>query len=234
MSGLGDWIAPTRTALLIIDMQADFADPAGALGRAGLDLATVPAALAKAEALAAAARAAGTGVVFIGLHTTAATDSPVWIERARRGGETDTPLCRAGSPGAAFRGPRPASGETVIFKARYSAFFGTALDAILQARAIDTLVLCGLTTECCIAATAFDAAHLDYHTLVIADATAAYEPALHAATLRSLQLNGALVVDANQVLAAWTPAHPNLEEGRDEVRGRALKDPSPRPRHAPP
>ena len=33
---LKDWIAPARTALLLIDMQVDFADPHGALGKAGM------------------------------------------------------------------------------------------------------------------------------------------------------------------------------------------------------
>ena len=79
--GLADWLAPGRTALLIIDMQADFASPDGALGKAGVDLSAVPAALAAAERLVAAARAAGTPVIFIGLQTQAELDSAAWRER---------------------------------------------------------------------------------------------------------------------------------------------------------
>ncbi|HWT51428.1 MAG TPA: isochorismatase, partial [Caulobacter sp.] len=33
-----NWIAPGRTALLIVDMQADFASPEGAAGQWGMDL----------------------------------------------------------------------------------------------------------------------------------------------------------------------------------------------------
>ena len=44
--GLKAWIDPGRTALVIIDMQVDFASPEGGLGQAGVDLSSVPAAQA--------------------------------------------------------------------------------------------------------------------------------------------------------------------------------------------
>ena len=43
-----EWIAPARTALLVIDMQVDFASPDGAAGSAGQDLSAVPLAVANA------------------------------------------------------------------------------------------------------------------------------------------------------------------------------------------
>lgn len=203
MNTLADWIAPTRAALLIIDTQVDFAAPDGALARAGADLSTVPAVLQAVEALASAARTAQALVVFVGLSTQAATDSPVWAERARRLGMADAPLCRLGSRGAAFHGPQPVAGDLVIGKARYSAFYGTDLDARLRGRGIDTLVLCGLTTECCVAATAFDAWQRDYHIILPTDAVAAYDDTLHRGGLQILALNCAVVTEAAQVLAAW-------------------------------
>ena len=203
---LEDWIAPSRTALLVVDMQADFASPEGAAGRWGLDLSTVPDALAAAERLARAARAAKVPVLFAGLFTSPETDSPAWSERMRRrGGDPDieAALCREGAPGSAFVGPWPASGEIVIRKTRYSAFWNTDLDARLKALGVDTLVLAGLTTECCVADTARDAFNLDYHVFVVADACAAYEPGLHAGALRMLDLNTAILTDAAGVAAAW-------------------------------
>ena len=47
-------------------------------------------------------------------------------------------------------GPRPAQGDLAIAKTRYSAFFGTDLDARLKAKGKDTVVVCGLTTDCCV------------------------------------------------------------------------------------
>ncbi len=202
---LKDWIAPTRTALLIVDMQVDFASPDGALGKAGVDLSAVPAALAAAERLAQAARAAGTLVIFAGLQTREDTDSAAWSEwmhrRGQAGGEA---LCREGQPGAAFHGPQPKGGERVIAKSRYSAFFGTDLDAVLKEVGVDTLVLCGLTTECCIDCTTRDAFHLDYHVFIASDACAAYEADLHDGALKALALNCAIVVGTDKIVAAWT------------------------------
>ena len=205
--GLKDWIAPERTALLIVDMQVDFASPDGAAGRWGLDLTTVPAALTAAERLAEAARAAEIPVVFAGLFTTPETDSSAWNERMRRRGgdpDVDAALCRTGEPGSAFVGPQPAPGELVVRKTRYSAFWNTELDARLKAMGVDTLVLAGLTTECCVDGTARDAFNLDYHVFVAADACAAYEPDLHAGALKMLDLNTAILTDSASVAAAWS------------------------------
>ncbi|MBS0408980.1 MAG: cysteine hydrolase [Proteobacteria bacterium] len=203
---LAAWIAPSRSALVIIDMQVDFASPQGVLGRSGMDMSVVEPALAAAQRLAEGARTAGTPVIFVGLQTRPETDSPAWKERMRRRGgspEDDSNLCREGQPGADFHGPTPAPGELVVPKTRYSAFHGTDLDAALKARGIDTLVVCGLTTECCVDSTVRDAFHLDYHVFVASDACAAYEPDLHEGALKSLDLNCAMLVTSDQVLAAW-------------------------------
>jgi nicotinamidase-related amidase len=204
---LTDWIAPERTALLIVDMQTDFASPEGAAGRWGLDLSTVPGALMAAQRLAEAARAAKIPVVFSGLFTTPETDSSAWNERMRRRGgdpSVDAALCRADEAGSAFVGPQPQPGELIIRKARYSAFWNTDLDARLKALGVDTLVIAGLTTECCVDGTARDAFNLDYHVFVAADACAAYEPDLHAGALKMLDLNTAILTDSASVAAAWS------------------------------
>jgi len=68
---------------------------------------------------------------------------------------------------------------------------------------VDTLVVCGLTTECCVDCTVRDAFQLDYQVFIPADACAAYEPDLHAGALKALALNCAIVVEAHDVIAAW-------------------------------
>lgn len=207
--GLASWIAPSRTALLIIDTQVDFASPEGAMGRAGVDLSAVGPALAATERLVAAARTARVEVIFVSLQTDPDQDSPVWLERMRRlGGDpgADSAVCRAGSAGAAFVDPRPIEGELVVPKRRYSAFFGTNLDEALRERGLDTLVVCGLTTECCVDCTVRHAFHLDYHLFIARDATAAYDPGVHEGALKGLELNCAILVDSDQVVAAWREA----------------------------
>lgn len=203
------WIAPARTALVIVDMQVDFAAPEGLSAQWGMDLSAVPDALAAADRLAAAAREAGAPVVFVGLFTTPETDSEVWYERGRRQGqdpEESPPLCRAGARGSDFFGPQPLAGELVFRKTRYSPFWDTDIAARLKAQGVDTLVLVGLTTECCVDSTARDAFNHDFHVFVPADACAAYEPELHAAALRMLELNTAILTDTQSVISAWRSA----------------------------
>ncbi len=203
---LQDWIAPERTALLIIDMQADFVSPDGAAGRWGADLSSVPAAVSAAQRLAEAARSTGVPVIFTGLFTRPETDSPVLLERLRRRGgdpEVEAAICRDGEAGSAFVGPQPGPGELVVRKTRYSAFWETDLDEHLRAIGVDTVVLAGVTTECCVDGTARDAFNLDYHVIVAADACAAYEPDLHVGALKVMDLNTAIVTDTARITTAW-------------------------------
>lgn len=206
VDGLAAWIAPSRTAVLVIDIQVDFASSDGALGPY-VDMAAVQPAVMAAERLVEAARAAGTPVVFVGLFTSPETDSPSWKERMRRrGGDPDdeSALCRAGQPGSDFYGPRPLPGEVVVRKARYSGFVGTDLNARLKALGVDTLIAAGLTTECCVDSTVRDAFSLDYHVFVAGDACAAYEADIHTASLKVMELNSAILTDTAAIAAAWS------------------------------
>lgn len=203
--GLADWIAPARTAVVVIDMQVDFASPDGALG-GFIDMSVVEPALAAAERLVASARAIGVPVVFVGLNTTPETDSAAWNERMRRRGgdpDVDAALCRADAVGSEFYGPKPLPGELVVHKTRYSGFVGTDLDVQLTKMGVDTLVVAGLTTECCVDSTVRDAFSLDYHVFVAADACAAYEADIHEASLKVMELNSAILTTTDDVASAW-------------------------------
>ena len=60
------WIAPSRTALVLIDMQVDFGSPDGGMARRGADV-TAPASRQSPKRFSCtdAARAAGVPVVFV-------------------------------------------------------------------------------------------------------------------------------------------------------------------------
>jgi len=176
-------LVPGRTALLLIDWQADFAAPDGAMARAGKDTAPARAALEQAAALLAAARAAGVMVVFARLQ--------------------GSDLCVAGTPGAEFFGIAPRPGERLVTKTRYSAFAGTGLTGTLKSAGIDRLVLTGLTTECCVASSAWAAFEADFQVAVAADACAAYDQELHRSTLRALALSGAGLLPVTAIADFW-------------------------------
>jgi nicotinamidase-related amidase len=198
-----DWVSPTRTALLVIDIQADFAAPDGAMARSGADMTTIFPAVECARALVEAARAGGLPLVFTRAVTAPHLETDVEREAKTRRGDDGPGICREGTPGADFVEPRPLAGEAVVTKHRYSVFAGTGLAEKLKARDIDTLVLCGLTTECCIQSSAWDAFERDFHVVIAADAVAAYQPALHRAALEALELNRAILADSAALLAVW-------------------------------
>lgn len=198
-----EWIAPSRTALVLIDMQVDFGSPDGEMARRGADVTACQPAVAKAVQLTDAARAAGVPVMFMRLLTHPGGENRIARESKERQGDDQPDLCVEGSRGADFIGPQPQKGEPIFSKTHFSAFARTGLADQLRAQGADTLVLAGLTTECCVQSSAWDAFERDFHIFIAEDACAAYDEALHRHALKALQLSGAIVVPVAALAAAW-------------------------------
>ena len=179
-----------NTALLVVDMQVGFDDPAwGARNN--------PMAEANVAALIAAWRAAAAPVIHV--HH----DSPGATGRLRRGTPGNAPKPQA----------LPLLNEKVYRKSVNSAFIGTSLEADLRKLGIEALAIVGLTTNHCISTTARMAGNLGFETFVLADATATFDRAtldgrhrlavdVHDAALSDLQGEFAEIVDTKSVLEA--------------------------------
>lgn len=202
---LAPLIAPGRTALVIIDVQNDFAAPDGVAASWGVDLTPVEAAIDRMEPIVAHARQIGVPVWFVKVETTPETDSRALKQYFAISGQPSEALalCRAGTAGADFYRILPQPGDPQISKRLFSAFVGTDFESRLRSHGIDTLLLIGLTTDCCIDCTARDAFHRDFSVFIVADASAAYDGALHDSSLCILSRNCASVTDAKTVLSCW-------------------------------
>jgi len=198
-----DWIAPSRTAVIVIDCQVDFGAPDGEMARRGADMTAPQAALAKAQALVDAARDARVKVVFVRLLTHPGSENRRAREARERRGDEEPDFCVEGTRGADFIGPQPEPGEMIISKTRYNAFAHTGLADQLHAAGVDTLVLAGLTTECCVASSAWAGFEHDFHIFLAADACATYEEALHHNALKALALSGATVATSGDFAENW-------------------------------
>jgi ureidoacrylate peracid hydrolase len=198
-----DWVSPSRTALVLIDCQVDFGAPDGEMARRGADMTAPQAALAKAQALVDAARAAGVAAVFVRLLNHPGSANRIEREAKLREGDNEPDLCVEGTHGAEFIGPQPVAGEIIISKTHFSAFSRTGLAEQLHAQEMDTLVLAGLTTECCVASSAWDGFERDFHIFIAEDACAAYEEDLHRHALKALALSGATVAAVADFAAIW-------------------------------
>jgi nicotinamidase-related amidase len=181
---------PANAALILIDVQQGFLD--SRWGRRNQ-----PGAEDRIAALLAAWRAAHQPVIHV-----------------RHASRSATGAFRAGTPGFAFKPQAlPLDGETVITKEVNSGFIGTDLERRLREGGIDTVVLCGLTTDHCVSTTARMAGNLGFTTVVVDDACATHERTgpdgrhftageMHATALASLHGEFARIAGSQEVLAA--------------------------------
>lgn len=185
------------TALVVVDMQNDFADPAGSLFVAGGD-----ALLGPLNAEIAAARAAGASVVFtqdwhppVTPHFQAQGGVwPVHCVRDTWGAELvpgldvdDAPVVRKGTGGedgySGFTMRDPVTGVDIP----------TELDALLREAGVTALVVVGLALDVCVKATALDGLRLGYQVTVLEAGSRPVElnPGDGAAAVEELRVAGA-------------------------------------------
>ena len=204
-AALAGMIDPTTTALVVIDIQRDFAAPDGLIGRHGAPMAAAEAAVDRIEELIATARSAGVTLAFMRVVTSPDTDSEalkaLYARKGRPGGHA---ICRTEDGGADYHRVQPEPGDIEIAKTLYDSFHGTDLEQQLRERGVETLVITGLSTDCCVDATTRAAFHRNFHVFVVSDACAAYDPAMHAGALAALEKNCALLTTSDAVAATWT------------------------------
>jgi len=179
------------SALLIIDVQQGFNSPTWGEHN-NLD------AESNVARLLAAWRTAGNPIVHV-QHLSTSPDSPLHPDR----------------PGSALKPEvAPRDGEPLVQKRVNSAFIRTELEAHLREQGINALVIVGLTTNHCVSTTARMAGNLGFETVVVEDATAAFEqeghdgrqyPAdeVHAVSLANLHGEFATVMSTENVLSAF-------------------------------
>ncbi len=175
------------TALIVVDMQNDFGAKGGMLDRAGIDITPIQGAVAPTAAALAAARQAGIQIVYLkmaikpDLSDMGPPGSPNRIdhERVNVGQEVLAPngqksriLIRDTWNTEILDELKPAAGDVVLYKNRFSGFYQTELDAILKKQGIRHLVFTGCTTSVCVESTVRDAMFHDYTPVVLADCMA--------------------------------------------------------------
>jgi len=91
-------------------------------------------------------------------------------------------------------------GEKVVVKKRYSAFFGTDLETILQNDSAETLVIAGINTHACVRTTVIDAYQRDYEVVVAEECIASSNPQHHEITKEYLDNNIAQLLPNNEII----------------------------------
>lgn len=166
-----------RTALIVIDVQRAFDDTGWWGSRDNPDCEV------NIAALVATWRARNRPVVFV-RHDSADPGSPL----------------RAGQPGHAFKDVLVGDPDLLVAKSVNSAFHGTPdLHTWLQAKQLDSVVICGITTNHCCETTARVGGNLGYRVFFALDATHTFErrdlqgtlvPASEISRMTALNLQG--------------------------------------------
>ena len=173
-----------QTAVLVIDMQHDFASKGGMLDRLGADIAPIQRAVPPTARVLAAARNVGMPVIYLkmafkpDLSDLGPPNSPNWIahQHAGVGARIRTAHGREGRiliqdtwNTEVVEDLRPEPADSQIYKHRYSGFFETELDATLKRSRIRSLIVTGCTTSVCVESTIRDAMFRDYSAILLAD-----------------------------------------------------------------
>jgi ureidoacrylate peracid hydrolase len=180
-----------KAALLVIDMQYFFLDPASPTYTCG-GLAILP----NIKKAIQAFRLANRPVIFTRhVHHADGLDAGImgwWWEG----------MCLEGSPESEIHQDiSPKHNEKVISKHRYSAFYHTDLETVLRVLKIEDIVITGVMTNMCCESTARDAFYRDYRVFFLADGTGSITEEMHLASLLNLAFGFSHVTNVDTVLA---------------------------------
>ncbi|HEY2670993.1 MAG TPA: isochorismatase family cysteine hydrolase [Rugosimonospora sp.] len=191
---------PSRTALLVIDMQRDFLEPGGFGESLGNDVSLLRRTIGPLRAVLTACRAAGLAVIHTREgHQPDLSDCPP--SKLRRG----RPSRRIGDLGPKGRilvrgeeghdiidelAPQP--GEPVVDKPGKGAFYATGLDGLLDVRGVESLIVTGVTTEVCVHTTVREANDRGYECLVLRDCVGSYFPEFQRSALDMISAQGGI------------------------------------------
>lgn len=193
---------PTKTALIIIDMQNDFCAEGGFGEKLGNDISLTRSIIPIVQQVLLAAREQGMLVIHTREgHLPDLSDcSPSKLVRSRKQGAgigdygpMGRILIRGELGHAIVPELTPLSHERIIDKPGKGAFYRTEMDHVLQQHGITHLIVCGVTTHVCVHSTVREANDRDYECLVLSDGTAAFDPCDQVAALRMIHQQGGII-----------------------------------------
>ena len=195
---------PTTTALVLIEFQNEFTTDGGVLHDAVAEVMDSTGMLANTVTLVDKARAAGVTIMHAPI-----TFAPGYGELTRHPygilkGVVDGNAFVKGTWGAAIVDDlTPTEGDILIEGKRgLDTFASTNIDFILRSKGIETIILGGFLTNCCVESTMRSGYENGYRVITLTDCTAATSPAEHENAITFDYPMFSLPVDSSAVLAA--------------------------------
>ena len=188
-----------RTVLVVIDPQNDFLHEEGWYAQKGIDISHMRRIVEPTKELVAAARRKGVPVVWTRHGYADAAEAGPFLELR--------PFLQEGGLRRDTWGwelydeldVRPE--DPVVAKNRLSAFFNTDLEAVLRGLDAETVLIAGVLTNQCVAATSKDASFRDFKPIVVEECTGTTLPHLHEPALEMIRVGWAEVRGVEQTIA---------------------------------
>ena len=192
-------LVPRRTVLTLIDLQRDFLHPDGWYAQRGIDISHMRRVIEPTRRLLESARRVGVPVVWTRHGYKDGRDGGPFMELRpflRDGG------LRQGSWGYEIHDDFDVAREDwVVEKVRLSAFFNTNLEVVLRGVGAETVLITGVLTNQCIAATSKDAMFRDFKPIVVEECTGTTLPHLHEPALEMIRVGWGEVRSLAETLA---------------------------------
>jgi len=202
---LPERINPATTALIIVDMQNDFAVPTGVCEQSGDDVSSIAQMTERLKGLLAAAREQQILTIHVRMNNdrpyVAANLAETFVRRGLGYGP-----CRSETEGEKFvdgMQPQLSDHEFLVTKHRFSGFWGTEIDLLLRSNGIKTLVLTGIATEVCVESTARDAFFRDYSVVIAGDCTSSFSQQRQEASHTLFDRSFGVVETAAAIADVW-------------------------------
>ncbi len=205
--GHAPWrLDPGGVGLLVVDMQNGYVHPHGDIGRRGQG-APLQAVVPAVGRLIDLAHAAGIDAYLSRQEHLPddATRRHRRLESHHHGAGRSHSPCLRGTWDAqieASLADRILPSDYVFTKHRASTFYDTSLESMLRMRAINLLIVCGVTTNYCVDSSVRDAYARDMEVVLVGNACAALDRDLHEATLRNTALLHGRVVTLEELAVA--------------------------------
>ena len=188
-----------RTALVVIDPQNDFLHEEGWYAQHGIDISHMRRVIEPTKELVAEARRRGVPVVWTRHGYADAAEAGPFLELRPFLEEGGLRRDTWGWELYDELGVQPE--DPIVPKNRLSAFFNTNLEDVLRDLDVETVLIAGVLTNQCVAATSKDASFRDFKPIVVEECTGTTLPHLHEPTIEMMKVGWADVRSVEEALA---------------------------------
>jgi ureidoacrylate peracid hydrolase len=188
-----------RTVIVHIDLQNDFLDEQGHYAKSGIDISHMRRVIAPIRDLTVEARRRGVPIIWTRHGTKGLVDGGPFMRHRpflKHAG------LRQNTWGyEIYESLNAQPDDWYVEKTRLSAFYSTNLEVILRGLKAETVIMTGVLTNQCVAATSKDAMFRDYLPIVIEECTGTTMPHLHGPAIEMMQVGWAEVSTMDAITA---------------------------------